>query len=257
MSDPIQVGIIGAAGRMGILTAQGLSQDGGFAIAALYDTAGGEITRLGVISAELPSLLKGGATHFIDFSLGQGVDAHGEDVLAAGKHYIVGATGYNEDTIARLSTAAEKHGVSCLIVPNFSIGANLMMEFATRAAAYYGTAEIVERHHAGKADAPSGTALSTAKQMTEARTMKSGPMGEKIAGVRGGEIGGVRIHAQRLPGILAEQQVIFGADGETLTIEHRTISRECYLPGIKLALLAMGTFTGLRMGLPSVMEGLA
>lgn len=256
MKSPIQVGIIGAAGRMGHMVAQGLHADESFAIAALYDTVGGEIAGMGTISPKLNELLASPATCVLDFSLGQGVDAHGEDVLASGKHYLVGATGYNESTLARLSAAGEKHSVSCLIVPNFSIGANLMMDFSKRSAAYFNTAEIIERHHAGKADSPSGTALSTAKLISETRAMKSGPMGEKIAGVRGGEVGGVRIHSQRIPGVLAEQQVMFGADGEILIIEHRTISRECYLPGIKLALRAMGTFSGLRYGLPSVMEGL-
>lgn len=254
MSEPISVGIIGAAGRMGRMVAQGLHADGGFVVGALYDTAGGDIAGIGAISTNLDELKKSSATHILDFSLGQGVDAHGEDILASGKQYIVGATGYNEDTIARLDTASLKHGVSCLIVPNFSIGANMMMEFSRLAAAFYDSVEIVERHHAGKADAPSGTALNTANLIAGTKKMTAGPSAEKFSGVRGGDVHGIRVHSQRLPGVLAEQQVIFGAGGETLIIEHRTISRECYLPGIKLALRAMGTFKGLRIGLQSVME---
>jgi len=256
MTEVIKVGILGAAGRMGRIISEGLNADSDFKVEKLCDAIAGEVEGVGPIATSLDEFLASPVTHVVDFSLGPAVDENGAKVLAAGKHYVVGATGYAEETVEALREAAEEAKVSCLIVPNFSIGANLMMEFSRRAAKFYRTAEITERHHTGKADAPSGTALETARLISDAAKMKAGPVNEKIDGVRGGGYGGVRIHSQRLPGVLAEQAVVFGADGETLTIEHRSISRESFLPGVKLALKAMGGFTGLRIGLASVMEDL-
>lgn len=256
MTEAIRVGVLGAAGRMGRIISAGLNADSGFAVEKLCDVIAGEVENVGPITASLDEFLASPVTHVVDFSLGPAVDANGARVLEVGKHYVVGATGYAEETVELLREAAESAGVSCLIVPNFSVGANLMMDFARRTAKFFRTAEITERHHTGKADAPSGTALETARLIADAAKTKAGPVNEKIPGARGGVYAGVRIHSQRLPGVLAEQAVVFGADGETLTIEHRSISRESYLPGVKLALKAMGGFTGLRIGLASVMEGL-
>jgi 4-hydroxy-tetrahydrodipicolinate reductase len=256
MSDVINVGMLGAAGRMGRLISRGLHADSGFSVGKLYDQVSGEVEDVGPITTSLDELLDSPVTHVVDFSLGPAVDANGAKVLAAGKRYVVGATGYAEETVEALRAAAEEAKVSCLIVPNFSIGANLMMDFSRRAAKFFRTAEITERHHPGKADSPSGTALATARLVADGGATNPGPLKESVAGVRGGGYGGVRLHSQRLPGVLAEQAVVFGADGETLTVEHRSISRESFLPGVKLALKAMGGFTGLRVGLDSVMEGL-
>lgn len=256
MTDVIKVGLLGAAGRMGRIVSEGLSVDSDFKVEKLCDAIAGEIEGVGPITTSLDEFLASPVTHVVDFSLGPAVDENGARVLEAGKHYVVGATGYADETVDALQAAAEGAGVSCLIVPNFSVGANLMMEFSQRAAKFFGTAEIAERHHTGKADAPSGTALETARLISDAAKMKAGPVNENIDGVRGGGYAGVRIHSQRLPGVLAEQAVMFGANGETLAIEHRSISRESYLPGVKLALKAMGSFTGLRIGLASVMEDL-
>jgi len=256
MTEAIRVGVLGAAGRMGNIISAGLNADDGFNVEKLCDPVAGEVPGVGPVTSSVDEFLASPVTHVLDFSLGPAVDANGVRVLLAGKHYVVGATGYAEETVERLSEAAKSAGVSCLVVPNFSIGANLMMEFSRRAAKLFRTAEITERHHTGKADAPSGTALETARLIADAAKVRPGPVNEKIPGSRGGGYAGVRIHSQRLPGVLAEQAVVFGADGETLTIEHRSISRECFLPGVKLALKAMGSFTGLRVGLASVMEGL-
>jgi len=256
MSEPIAVGVIGAAGRMGSLVARGLQADGGFLVAALYDLAGGELAGVGTIATSLESFLRAPTTHVVDFSLGPAVDGHGASVLRAGKHYLVGATGATAETLRHLEAAACEAGVSCLVVPNFSLGANLMMKFSQRAARFFPAAEIVERHHTGKKDAPSGTALATAKLIAAAGNLAPPPGEERLAGCRGADEQGVRIHSQRLPGVLAEQAVVFGGEGETLTIEHRSLSRECFLPGVKLALRALGSFTGLRVGLASLLKEL-
>jgi len=254
MPEPISVGIIGAAGRMGGMVANDLADDSAFTIETLFDPAGGEIAGVSNISTEFSALLASPATHIVDFSTGAAVDENGEQVLMAGKRYLVGATGYSEQTVPRLQAAAEKAGTSCLIVPNFSLGANLMMAFARQAAKLMKSVEIVEAHRAGKLDAPSGTALSTAKLIGEQGSIDSTSVDEMLAGARGGDAHGVRVHAIRLPGVLAEQTVIFGGEGETLRIEHRSIDRRCFLPGVKLALARLADFEGLRIGLESILE---
>ena len=251
---PISVGIIGAAGRMGLVIASGLHEDPGFRVDALYDLIEGDVLTIGRITTSMTDFLAAPTTHVVDFSSGSGVDENGEQVLRAGKHYLVGATGYSGSTIARLEAAAVEAGRECLVIPNFSLGANLMMEFARRAAEFFDSVEIVERHHLGKQDAPSGTAIATAKEISEARQMPPGPHEEKVSGVRGGQVGGINIHSQRLDGLLAEQEVTFGGYREILRIEHRSITRECFLPGVKMALRAMGHYTGLRIGMKHILE---
>jgi 4-hydroxy-tetrahydrodipicolinate reductase len=252
--NPISVGVIGAAGRMGLVIASGLHEDSGFSVDALYDIAEGDVLTVGHITADLAKFLSAPTTHVVDFSSGAGVDENGEQVLRAGKHYLVGATGYSGSTLARLEAAAAEADTECLIIPNFSLGANLMMEFARRAAEFFDSVEIVERHHLGKQDAPSGTAIATAKEINEARQMPPGPDEEKVQGVRGGQVCGINIHSQRLDGLLAEQEVTFGGYREILRIEHRSITRECFLPGVKMALRAMGQHAGLRIGMKHVLE---
>jgi 4-hydroxy-tetrahydrodipicolinate reductase len=129
--------------------------------------------------------------------------------------------------------------VGAVVAPNFAVGANLMMYFAKVAARFLPAAEIIELHHDGKADAPSGTALSTARAMLEARgadLQDAKTATFTLEGVRGGEIGGIRIHSVRLPGLVAHQEVIFGGQGQTLTIRHDSLSRESFLPGVRLAI---------------------
>jgi len=253
--DRISVGVIGAAGRMGLVIAPRLQEDKDFSVDALYDIVEGDVPTVGRITTSLEDFLAAPTTHVLDFSTGPAVDEHGERVLLAGKHYLVGATGYSEETVSRLDNAARRAGRECLVVPNFSLGANLMVEFASRAAEFFHTVEIVERHHLGKQDAPSGTAIATAQSIHEVKQMSPGPDKERIKGVRGGKVCGISIHSQRLDGVLAEQEVTFGGYQEILRIEHRSISRECFLSGVKLALKAVGKHTGLRLGLKHVMEG--
>ncbi|OPX22153.1 MAG: 4-hydroxy-tetrahydrodipicolinate reductase [Planctomycetales bacterium 4484_113] len=257
MTEPIAVGIIGAAGRMGRMVAEALASDPAFRVSALFDPRGGEIAGISEIATALPSLLSSPATHIVDFSTGAAVDQNGEQVLLEGKRYLVGATGYARETPERLAKAAEQASTSCLIVPNFSLGANLMMAFARQAGKYMKHAEIIEAHHPDKLDAPSGTALATAKLIGGKGGAESPPLSEKLTGARGGDANGIRIHSLRLHGVLAEQTVIFGGEEETLRIEHRSIDRRCFLPGVKLALAHLADFTGLRIGLDKIMEMVA
>jgi len=160
--------------------------------------------------------------------------------VAAGAAPVVGTSGIPSDGVDKLEVACKAKGVGGIVAPNFAIGAVLMMHLAEIAAPHFDAAEIVEMHHAAKLDAPSGTALSTARRLASRRGSK--PFNHKkaeketLAGTRGGEEGGVAVHSIRLPGFVADQEVIFGLPGQTLTIAHRTTSREAYVPGVLLAI---------------------
>jgi 4-hydroxy-tetrahydrodipicolinate reductase len=160
--------------------------------------------------------------------------------VAAGASPIVGTTGIPADGIDRLEVACKQKGLGGIVAPNFAIGAVLMMHLADIAAPHFDAAEIIEMHHATKLDAPSGTALSTAKRLSARRRDKpfshKKPENVTLEGTRGGEEGGVAVHSIRLPGFVADQEVIFGLPGQTLTIIHRTTSREAYVPGVLLAI---------------------
>lgn len=197
----------------------------------------------------------------VDLSVPAVVKSNIAAILAAGVAGVVGTTGLTESDLSELDEAAKSANVPLLIAPNFAIGAILMMRFATEAAKYFDSAEIIERHHDKKLDAPSGTAFKTALAMREARGEDFERIGGDSAkenssaiGARGGEIGGVSIHAVRLPGYLAHQEVVFGMAGQTLTIRHDAISRECYMPGVLRAIKTVWDLpVGLTFGLEAVL----
>jgi len=254
MADIIKVGIVGAGGRMGRLVAHGLHEDSDFEVACLYDPKGGELEGIAKICTELDELLNSSATHIVDFSTGKAVDEQGEKILLTGKRYLVGTTGYSQTTLEKLKDAAQSAQTSCLVVPNFSIGANLMMLFSKIAGRLMPCAEIVEAHHKAKVDAPSGTAIATAKLISHSDQQTSSEKDEPSQPARGQKFYGINVHSIRIDGVLAEQRVIFGALDESLIIEHKTVSRKCYLQGVKLALKKLSSFQGLKMGLLSVLE---
>jgi 4-hydroxy-tetrahydrodipicolinate reductase len=160
--------------------------------------------------------------------------------VAAGVSPVVGTTGLSEAGVDKLETACKEKKLGGIVAPNFAVGAVLMLHLAELAAPHFDAVEIIELHHAGKLDAPSGTALSTARRLAARR--KERPFAhrkaekETLAGTRGGEEGNVAVHSVRLPGFVADQEVIFGLPGQTLTIAHRTTSRDAYVPGVLLAI---------------------
>ena len=160
--------------------------------------------------------------------------------VAAGASPVVGTTGLAPADVDKIETACHERKIGGIVAPNFAVGAVLMMHLADVAAPHFDAVEVIELHHAGKLDAPSGTALSTARRLAARR--KDKPFThrkaekETLPGTRGGEEGGVAVHSVRLPGFVADQEVIFGLPGQTLTIEHRTTSREAYVPGVLLAI---------------------
>lgn len=161
--------------------------------------------------------------------------------LQKGVAAVVGTTGWTAEKIAEVGRLAKRRGIPVVIAPNFAIGAVLMMKFAAEAARYFERVEIIELHHDGKADAPSGTALRTAELIFQSRRKPFPP--PKVAqpevllsGVLGGEMDGIRIHSVRLPGLVAHQEVLLGMAGQVLTIRHDALSREAFVPGVLLAI---------------------
>jgi len=179
--------------------------------------------------------------------------------IGHGIHAVVGTTGFTEQHFDLLrGRLAEHDGVGVLIAPNFSIGAVLMMRFAAEAAAFYESAEIIELHHPGKADAPSGTAASTARRIAAARAAAAlapppDATKQELPGARGAQVDGIRVHGVRLRGLVAHQEVLFGAEGETLTIRHDSLDRVSFMPGVLAAVRAIGTRPGLTVGIEPVL----
>ena len=181
------------------------------------------------------------------------------NVRAAFKHRVspvVGTTGLSPDDLAEIADLCAATGVGAVVAPNFALGAVLLMHFTRIAARFFDHAEIIELHHDQKADAPSGTALATAKAMRDVRgtDLIAAPTTKvTLAGTRGGEQGGIHIHSVRLPGLVAHQEVIFGGLGQTLTVRHDSISRESFVPGVLLAVKQVINRTGLVYGLDELL----
>ena len=178
-------------------------------------------------------------------------------ILKKGIRAVVGTTGFTPERLAEVKELAEANNTAALIVPNFAVGAVVMIKLATEAAKYFKDVEIIEKHHDQKLDAPSGTAILTAQKIGEVREAhKQGHPNERetLAGSRGGDIDGIRIHSMRLQGYVASQEVVFGSQGETLKIINDTINRECYMPGVAMACKKIGSRQGLVYGLDQILD---
>ena len=172
-----------------------------------------------------------------------------------GVNLVIGTTGLTTDELSEIDQLAQAHQVGAVVAPNFALGAILMIHLAKVAAKYLDYAEIIELHHHLKADAPSGTALSTAKAMAAARgkPFSHPPEQGKTSDSRGEQVEGITIHSVRLPGLLAHQEVLLGGPGQTLSIRHDTVSRECYMPGVILAIKEVVKRKGLVYGLDTLL----
>jgi 4-hydroxy-tetrahydrodipicolinate reductase len=207
---------------------------------------------------DLPSFLRAHAPDaFVDFTRPSDALGNALAAAAAGAAPVIGTTGLTADGIDAIEAACRERGIGGIVAPNFAVGAVLMMHLAEIAAPHFDAVEIVEMHHAAKLDAPSGTALSTARRLAARRTAKpfahQKPEKETLAGTRGGEEGGVAIHSVRLPGFVADQEIIFGLPGQTLTIAHRTTSREAYVPGVLLAIRKVAAEARFYRGLDALL----
>lgn len=170
---------------------------------------------------------------------------------------VVGTTGFSKKDLEELEAICREKELGCIIAPNFAIGAVLMMKFSQMAAKYFNDVEIIEMHHDQKLDAPSGTAVKTAEMIASVRAAKKqGHPNEKetIAGARGAELDGMHIHSVRLPGLIAHQQVLFGSDGQTLTIRHDSYNRASFMSGVKVAVDTVMKINTFVYGLENILE---
>jgi 4-hydroxy-tetrahydrodipicolinate reductase len=261
----VRVGVLGATGRMGLAVCNAVLDAPDLELAAavaratgvgrpLRDLVPGAPEEL-LVTDRLAELLEAGAEVVVDFSRPEATAAAAGAVLGEGVHLVSGTTGLPAELMDDLDALAGKadHG-NAVWAPNFALGAVLAMHFAVVAGRFYPAAEVIELHHQGKADAPSGTALRTARAIAAARAVDrasggAGGGGESVAGVRGGEVDGVRVHSVRLPGLVAHQEVIFGGQGEVLTLRHDSLDRSSFMPGVLLAVQAVAARPGLTVGL--------
>jgi|SRR4051794_4619206 4-hydroxy-tetrahydrodipicolinate reductase len=241
-----RVGVFGARGRMGAEVCRAVESARDLELVAAIDL---EDDREAAESAEV----------IVDFTHPDAVMDNISWCIDHGIHSVVGTTGFTEERLDQLrKSLAEHDGVGVLIAPNFSIGAVLMMRFAEQAAPFYESAEVIELHHPGKADAPSGTAANTARKIAAARTAAAiaeppDATVQELPGARGAEVDGIRVHGVRLRGLVAHQEVLFGAEGETLTIRHDSLDRVSFMPGVLAAIRAIGTRPGLTVGIEPIL----
>ena len=263
----IRVGVMGACGRMGREICRTVVDDPELELVAAFDREyqGMEIGALigrpveGVlVETDLQKLLGSIAIDvMIDFTVADAMRVNVPQVLEKGIAVVAGTTGLSAEERAEMGKLAEAHQTGMFHAANFAIGAVLMMKFAAEAAKYMPYAEVIELHHDKKLDAPSGTAVTTLAKIAENRpALKQGMENEyeKIAGARGGEYEGMRVHSVRLPGFVASQEVSFGGLGQTLTIRHDSISRESFMPGIALAAKKVKGWTGLVEDLENILD---
>jgi 4-hydroxy-tetrahydrodipicolinate reductase len=245
----IKVGVLGARGRMGSEVVKAVTEATDLELVAALD-----------LGDSLDALVSHGAQVVVDFTTPDSVMSNLEFLISKNIHAVIGTTGFDDARIAKIKSllASSKSGV--LIAPNFAIGAVLMMEFATKAAKYFESAEIIELHHPNKVDAPSGTAARTADLMAQSRKEAGlGPMPDatstSLDGARGATVGDIPVHSVRLRGLVAHQEVLLGGIGETLSIRHDSIDRVGFMPGVLLGVRQVVTHPGLTFGLEHFMEG--
>ncbi|MBI4298735.1 MAG: 4-hydroxy-tetrahydrodipicolinate reductase [Chloroflexi bacterium] len=193
----------------------------------------------------------------VDFTNAEGAMAALRTATASKVNVVTGSTGLSESNIKEAEDLAQEHKVGVVIAPNFALGAVLLIQMARQLAPFFDYAEVYEMHHETKIDAPSGTSLAIARAIAEG---KGGPLKapkaerETLPGTRGGEYQGVVIHSTRMPGLMAHHEVVFGAQGQTLSLRHDTIGRECYMPGVMLAVRQVMKSKGLIFGLDSIVS---
>ena len=243
----IKVGVLGAKGRMGTQVCGAVTGAADMELAATAD-----------IGDERDCLTA--ADVVVDFTHPGAVMDNLRWCVAHGRNTVIGTSGFDEDRLAavRLWLGAAPE-VSVLVVPNFSIGAVLMMRFAAQAARFFESAEIIELHHAGKVDAPSGTAARTASLIVAARDEAGlGPPPDAtataLAGARGADVEGLRVHSVRLAGLVAHQEVLLGGHGELLTIRHDSLDRSSFMPGVLAGIRGVRSLPpGLTVGLDAIL----
>jgi 4-hydroxy-tetrahydrodipicolinate reductase len=257
----IRVGVIGARGRMGLMVCRAIVESGDLALVAAIDRSkvgqgiGAAIGHPEVdvpVSDELDRLLEANVEVAVDFTHPDVVMDTIRWCVDHAIHLVVGTSGITEAHVEEIERTIGDEGSesNVVVVPNFALGAVLMERFAAEAVRYFPAVEVIELHHDQKADAPSGTSLATARRLDQARERTwEGPGAESLPGVRGGDVDGIRVHSVRLPGLVAHQEVIFGGQGQTLSIRHDSTDRSSFMPGVLMAVRAVLTRPGLTLGL--------
>ena len=273
MADPIPVLVNGAAGKMGREVVKAVAQAQDMELLGAVERSpeylgqdAGELAGCGTLEVPITndfqpmlafvSQQKTPAV-MVDFTHPDSVYDNIRSAIAYGVRPVVGTTGLSPEQIQDLAEFCDKASTGCLLVPNFSIGMVLLQQAAIQASQYFDHVEIIELHHNQKADAPSGTAIQTAQMLAELGKTFNPPMveeTEKIPGARGSQAGeGIRIHSVRLPGLIAHQEVIFGAAGQIYTLRHDTSDRACYMPGVLLAIRKVLELKSLVYGLEKIL----
>jgi len=238
----IRVGVNGAKGHMGQMTVEGLKEEDNLDLVFMAD-----------IEDDLGNAIqKSKAKVVVDFTVPQAVFQNTLKIIKSGAHPVVGTTGLEREELQTIEKELLNRGLGGIVASNFSLGALLMLKLSEEAARYMSACEIIEFHHDKKIDSPSGTALQTAERISPLfkQPKKKVDKDDKPQALsRGLQEGNVKIHSSRLPGYLAQQQIVFGGEGETLTIAHNTLSRGCFLPGIIRAIHEVVTIKGLQIGL--------
>ena len=235
----INVGVLGARGRMGSEVVRAVEAAADLVLTAAVDVGDdrGALRDADVV---------------VDFTTPAVVMDNIKWCIDAGLHVVVGTTGFDDQRLGQVRQwLGDSPSVGVLVAPNFGIGAVLMMRFAATAAPYFDSVEIIELHHPRKIDAPSGTARRTAELVAEARQGRRSPDAteQELDGARGSDVAGVRVHAVRLEGLVAHQEVLLGGHGETLTIRHDSLSRESFMPGVLLGIRWVSEHVGLTSGI--------
>jgi len=259
---PIRVAVHGALGKMGQTLVDALCREPEIQIIGATDLKATEDylplpdgSGTVPLSSDLKRILATCQPEVVvDFTTAKAVMPLVRLATEHGVHLVIGTTGLSADDIKAIDGQAKAKGVGVVVAPNFALGAVLMMHLAKIAGKYLDHAEIIELHHERKLDAPSGTALSTAKAMAQARGKPfATPQQGGKSDSRGKQVEGISIHSVRLPGLLAHQEVILGGAGQTLSIRHDTSGRECYMPGVMLAIREVVKHKGLTYGLDTLL----
>ncbi|KRQ24965.1 4-hydroxy-tetrahydrodipicolinate reductase [Mycobacteroides chelonae] len=220
--------------------------------------AAGDLDLVAAVDKDDPLEALTAARVVIDFTHPEVVMDNLKFLISNGIHAVVGTTGFTDERLDQVRAwLADSPGTAVLIAPNFAIGAVLSMKFAQQAARFFESVEVIELHHPNKADAPSGTATRTARLIAEARKgLPPSPDATStgIEGARGADVDGVRVHAVRVAGLVAHQEVLFGTTGETLTIRHDSIDRSSFAPGVLLAVRNVAARPGLTIGIEPLLE---
>ena len=243
----IRVAVSGALGRMGSEVVRAVTAANGMEVVAQIEFG----DDMGAVLRESqPQVM-------VDFTVPSSAMTNIRTALESKVIPIVGTTGLSPADLDELRQLCETHNTACLIAPNFAIGAILMMQFSAQAAKYLPDVEIIEMHHEKKVDAPSGTAVKTAQMIAEARTgvptAKPENAFESHAGATGADVDEIPVHSVRLPGFVASQEVIFGAQGQRLSIRHDSLDRTSFMPGVVLAIRKSASMTGLVYGLENLL----